>query len=88
MSIIFGNKLKNIRLKNNFTQLEMANKLGITKGTISKWENGKLEPDIEMIKAIAYILNISTDELLNYEPYNYKFEYQHDNTTLIHKEKK
>ena len=41
--------LKNIRLDNNLTQDDFAEKLGVTRQTISSWENGKSYPDIENI---------------------------------------
>lgn len=87
MSIDFGNKLKKIRLSKNISQFTLAEIFNTTKGTISKWENGKLEPDIETIKKLAKFFDTSIDYLLDYENYDYDFEYKHNETSLIHKEK-
>lgn len=88
MSYSFGNKLKILRKKYNITQQDLANELNTTKATICRWENGSREPNIDLIKKIASVLNTSIDDLLDYNAYDYEFEYQHNNTKLIHKEKK
>lgn len=87
MSSEFGNKLKKIREINGISQVEIANMLNVHKATVSKWEKGKTEPDLITLKTIAKILEVSIDELLDEQPYDYNFEYHHKNTTLIHKEK-
>lgn len=87
MSINFGNNLKKTRMNKKITQSELAEKLNTTKGTISKWENGKLEPDLDTLKKIAEVLEETIDFLLKNNDYDYDFEYNHKGTTLIHKEK-
>lgn len=59
-----GKLIKNIRTSNNLTQQEFANKYGVTYQAVSKWENGKNMPDIELLKQISQDYNISIDELL------------------------
>jgi len=63
MMLKIGEKIKELREKNNFTQSKMAAYLGITEQAISRWENGGGYPDMELIPAIANFLNASTDEL-------------------------
>lgn len=62
-----GNKIKEQRENKKMTQKELAEILGVEAGTISKYESGKIEPNIEAIKKIAETFEITTDELLNDE---------------------
>jgi transcriptional regulator with XRE-family HTH domain len=57
-------RLKNLRLENNLTQKELAEKLNMQNTAISKYELGEREPDIETINNIAEFFNVSTDYLL------------------------
>lgn len=56
--------LKSIRIKNNLTQDEMAEKLLVTRQAISQWENGETEPNIESLKLLSTIFNISINTIL------------------------
>ena len=60
-----GNFIKSIRLENNLTQKEFADKFGVTYQAVSKWENGKNIPDLAIIKQICDEYNIDIDEILN-----------------------
>lgn len=60
-----GNFIKTIRLDNNLTQKDLADKLGVTYQAVSKWENGKNIPDLSIIKKLCDEYNIDIDELLN-----------------------
>lgn len=60
-----GNLISKIRKEKNLTQRELADILGVSHKTISKWECGSGFPDISMIKKIAEELNISVEELLD-----------------------
>ena len=59
-----GEVIKEHRLKEGYTQEELGKKLFVTKQAVSKWENGRTYPDIEMIRRIAETLNIENDEIL------------------------
>ena len=50
----FGSKLAECRRNKNFTQEELANRLGVTPQALSKWENGLSSPDISMIDPLHY----------------------------------
>ena len=63
----FSEFIKSIRLKNNLTQKEFADKFGVTYQAVSKWENGKNMPDITLLKEICNEYNMSVDEFLNGE---------------------
>ncbi|MDO4314098.1 MAG: zinc ribbon domain-containing protein [Eubacteriales bacterium] len=56
--------LKNIRVKNNLTQDEMAEKLCVTRQAVSRWENGDSTPNIETLKQISIVFDVSINTLL------------------------
>lgn len=60
----FPEKLKALRLENGLTQDELGEKLYLSRTSISNYEIGKNEPNIETIIAISDLFNITTDELL------------------------
>ena len=62
--LYFGLKLKQIRTSRGLTQQRLADKLGITKSTISAYENSSKYPSLEILYNLAIILNVSTDYLL------------------------
>lgn len=59
-----GKLIKRIRKDNNLTQKEFADKYGVTFQAVSKWENGKNIPDIELLKQISKDYNIELNGLL------------------------
>ena len=56
--------IKELRLQANLSQIELSKKLGIAQNTLSQYENGNREPDIEMLQKIANELNVSLDYLI------------------------
>ena len=62
-----GNIIKELRKKNNLTQQNLADQLGVTYQAVSKWENGKNIPDIAILKEISKLYNIDIKELLGEE---------------------
>ena len=63
----FGNLIKKIRLDNNLTQKEFADKYNVTYQAVSKWENGKNMPDTLLIKKICDDFNLNIEDLFNGE---------------------
>lgn len=61
---MLGEKIKKYRENKNMTQNEVADILGVKSATISKYETNTLEPNIESIKKLSEIFEISIDELL------------------------
>ena len=59
-----GEKLKLRRKKAGFTQEQVAEKMNITRQTLSNWEVGKHYPDLDAIISLSQIYNLSLDELL------------------------
>ncbi len=64
---VIGNKIKEIRVKNELTQREFADILGVTFQAVSKWETGKCLPDLLILKEISQKFDIALDELLGNE---------------------
>ena len=56
--------IKQVRTKMNMTQEDFAEELGVTRQTVSSWENGKSYPDILSIIKISNMSNISLDKML------------------------
>lgn len=63
----FGNKIKQIRRKMNFTQKEVAVSIGVSEQAVSKWENGECLPDVYNLKLLGQLFQISIDYLLDNE---------------------
>ena len=63
----FGNLIKKIRLDNNLTQKDFADKYNVTYQAVSKWENGKNMPDTLLIKKICDDFNLNIEDLFNGE---------------------
>ena len=59
-----GDRIKLLRLDWGFTQKELAAYVHKSESTVRMWELGKSEPDIETIKLLAKIFDISTDKLI------------------------
>ncbi len=62
---MLGNKLVNLRKEKKLSQDALADKLGVTRQTISNWELNITKPDIIQIKNLSEIFNMSIDELLD-----------------------
>ncbi len=61
----FGEKLKEARKEAKLSQEEFAEKIGVSRSAIAKWESDRGMPDVENLKVIASLLNISVDYLLD-----------------------
>ena len=70
-----GKFIKDIRIKNKLTQSEFAEKLGVTYQAVSKWENGKNMPDIQILKNISEMFNVDINDILNGESSKKKHNY-------------
>ena len=64
-SYVTGATIKALREKRNLTQAELAEKLGLSSKTISKWETAKGLPEISLLQPLAEALGISVIELMN-----------------------
>jgi len=62
-----GNQIHELRKKQNMSQEQLAEKVGVARQTISKWELGETAPDIMQAHLLSQIFNVSLDELLGNE---------------------
>jgi len=60
----FGNMVAALRKEKGMTQLELAEKMGVTDKAVSKWERDLSFPDVSSIPKLAEILEVSVDELM------------------------
>lgn len=60
----FSEKLVTLRKANNLTQEELAEKLDVSRQSVSKWESGQVTPELEKIVAISAVFHVTTDYLL------------------------
>ena len=60
-----GDKLKHLRQIKRYTQLDVADKLQISNKTLSDYERNRSEPDIEMLKKLSKLYEVSIDYLLD-----------------------
>ena len=63
-----GQRIKELRKKNDLTQEKLADYLGVTYQSVSKWECGTTMPDLSLIVPLARLLGVSTDALLGMKP--------------------
>lgn len=64
---MFRDNLVSLRKMLNITQEELAEKIGVSRQTLSKYEIGESLPNIEQCKAIADVFGVKLDDLVNYE---------------------
>ena len=64
---MFSENLIQLRKINQMSQEELAEKVNVSRQTLSKWETGDSLPDIEKSMLLAEIFGVTLDELVNYE---------------------
>ena len=64
---VTGSTIRQLRESRNLTQAELADKIGVSSKTVSKWETAKGLPDISLLQPLAQALGISVIELMNGE---------------------
>ena len=79
-----GVKIKNARIKANLTQEQAAETLGVSRQTISNWENEKTYPDIVSVVKMSDLYDISLDRLLKEEkPVSDYLDYLEESTNVV-----
>ena len=71
---MLGHNLKIYRTKNNYSQVDIANILNVTKQTVSNWEKGKRLPDINILIKLANLYNVTLDTLTGSDKRNSSIE--------------
>ena len=64
---MFADNLVDLRKYHAMSQEELAEKIGVSRQTLSKYETGESLPDIEKCKALADVFGITVDDLISYE---------------------
>lgn len=59
--------IKQLRLARNLSQVDLAKALGVTKQSVSNWENNNIQPSIDMLIRISAFFSVSTDYMLGLE---------------------
>ncbi len=62
---VLKDRIRELRKSRNITQAILANDIGVSESTISKWESGNAIPDIEMLCTLSEYFDVSIDELLD-----------------------
>lgn len=65
---MFSDNLVQLRKILQMTQEDIADKVGVTRQSVAKWEAGESVPDLDKCKQLADIFGVSLDDLANYEP--------------------
>ena len=61
---MLNESIKQLRIGRGLSQVDLAEKLGVSKQSVSNWENDNIQPSIEMLVKISHIFSVSTDYLL------------------------
>ena len=64
---MIGENITKLRKRYNYSQEEVAEKIGVTKKTIAQWESGESIPDVLHSNALAELFDIALDNLVNFE---------------------
>lgn len=62
--LMFDERLKSLRKKCGYTQVSLAETLGVSKGTVAMWETGKRTPDFETLIRLSDLFDVRTDYIL------------------------
>lgn len=63
----FAEKMIELRRQQNLSQQDLADRLGVSRQAISRWETGAVQPTADSVRGLAQVLQVSTDYLLNDE---------------------
>ena len=62
--VSLGNRIRLARERAGYTQEKVAERIGVSRSAVSRWEQGEIEPKVQNLVAIAALLSVSTDYLL------------------------
>ena len=65
---MFKDNLIHLRKIKQLTQEDVADKIGVTRQSIAKWESGETVPDLEKCRLLAELFGVTLDDLANFEP--------------------
>ncbi len=76
--------IKQLRLARNLSQVDLAKALGVTKQSVSNWENNNIQPSIDMLIRLAQFFSVSTDYMLGLNHRKYIEISELSDTQLAH----
>ena len=65
---MFNDNLIHLRKIKQLTQEDVADKIGVTRQSVAKWESGETVPDLEKCRLLAELFGVTLDDLANFEP--------------------
>ena len=68
---MLSSQIRRLRLACGISQVELARRIGVTKQSISNWENDNIQPSIEMLKRLSETFAVSVDVLLGMDDRKY-----------------
>lgn len=68
---MLGERIKELRKNNKYSQLELGYKVGVSKQSVSNWENDNIVPSVDILLRLAKTFNVTTDYLLELDNRNY-----------------
>ena len=68
---MFSDRIKMLREASKLSQVQLAQKIGVTKQTVSNWENDNILPSVEMLVKVCEFFNVSTDYILGLDDKTY-----------------
>ena len=68
--LYLGERIKAARIQAGLTQEELADRIGVSRGAVARWELGEIEPKLRNLVVLSELLNVSTDYLLGIKTYN------------------
>ncbi len=86
--MVIGLKIKQARIKAELTQEQVAAALGVSRQTVSNWENGKTYPDIVSVVKMSSLYHISLDHLLKEEQPPHYLDYLEESTNVVNSKNK
>lgn len=79
-----ANSIKALRKQRGYTQQQLAEKAGISRNSIIKYENGDMSPSVQALQLIAMALGVSISALVpNYSAHLPKYTFEHDNEKFL-----
>lgn len=88
LNIEIANRLVKLRKENNLSQEALANKLGISRQAVSKWERAEASPDTDNLILLSKLYGVSLDELLNTDQKEFESGNKKDEQTEVHEKDK
>lgn len=82
VSVMFSAELKRLRTEYGMTQAQLANRLGISASAVGMYEQGRREPDSELLARLARMFHVSTDTLLGFRQESQLEQEQEVNTVI------